>query len=83
MREGLPVISTDAAGGGARFVLDDGQAGLLVPRGDRAALAQAMSALAEPATRRRYAELARARAASFAPGPVGAALLRLIAPDGH
>jgi glycosyltransferase involved in cell wall biosynthesis len=82
MREGLPVISTDAAGGGARFVLDDGQAGLLVPRGDRAALAQAMSALAEPATRRRYAELARARAASFAPGPVGAALLQLIAPAG-
>ena len=31
MREGLPVISTDAAGGGARFVLDDGRAGLLVP----------------------------------------------------
>jgi hypothetical protein len=32
------VISTDAAGGGARFVLDDGRAGMLVPKGDRAAL---------------------------------------------
>jgi len=79
MREGLPVISTDAAGGGARFVLDDGGAGMLVPKGDRAALAQAMTAMADPATRRRYAALARARAACFAPEPVGAALLQLIA----
>ncbi len=78
MREGLPVISTDAAGGGARYVLDDGRAGLLVPMGDAAALAQAMTTLAEPATRRRYAGLARARAAAFAPQPVGAALLQLI-----
>lgn len=83
MREGLPVISTDAAGGGARFVLDDGRAGILVPRGDPAALAAAMTAMAEPATRRRYAGLARARAADFAPGPVGAALLELIASGRH
>ena len=63
-------------GGGARFVLDDGRAGILVPKGDRAALAQAMTALADPATRRRYAALAAARAACFAPEPAGAALLR-------
>jgi glycosyltransferase involved in cell wall biosynthesis len=78
MREGLPVISTDAQGGGARFVLDDGRAGMLVPRGDRAALAGALTAMADPGTRRRYAELARARARRFAPEPVGAALLRFI-----
>jgi glycosyltransferase involved in cell wall biosynthesis len=78
MREGLPVISTDAKGGGARFVLDDGAAGLLVPRGDPIALAQAMNAMADPETRRRYAERARVRAQAFAPEPVGAALLRLI-----
>jgi glycosyltransferase involved in cell wall biosynthesis len=79
MREGLPVISTDAVGGGARYVLDDGRAGMLVPKGDRAALAQAMTAMADPATRRRYAALARARAACFAPEPVGGVLLQLIA----
>jgi glycosyltransferase involved in cell wall biosynthesis len=78
MREGLPVISTDAQGGGARFVLDDGRAGMLVPRADQRALAGALAAMADPETRRRYAELARARADSFAPGPVGAALLRFI-----
>ncbi len=78
MREGLPVISTDALGGGARFVLDDGRAGMLVARGDRLALAGALAAMADAGTRRRYAELARARARSFAPEPVGAALLSLI-----
>jgi glycosyltransferase involved in cell wall biosynthesis len=78
MREGLPVISTDALGGGARFVLDDGRAGLLVPREDARALAGALAAMADAGLRRRYAELARARARCFAPAPVGAALLRLI-----
>lgn len=74
MREGLPVISTDAAGGGARFVLDDGRAGILVPRRDRAALAEAMVAMADAAVRGRYGAAARTRAACFAPEPVGAAL---------
>lgn len=83
MREGLPVISTDAAGGGARFVLDAGRAGMLVPRGDAVALAEAMRTMAAPATRRRYAELGLARAASFAPEPVGAALLELIGGARH
>ena len=78
MREGLPVISTDALGGGARFVLDDGRAGLLVPREDPAALAEALALMADPEVRRRYAALARERARAFAPEPVGAALLRLI-----
>ncbi len=68
MREGLPVISTDAAGGGARFVLDDGRAGLLVPRRRPGGAGAAIAALAEPATRRRYAELARARAAELHAG---------------
>jgi glycosyltransferase involved in cell wall biosynthesis len=78
MREGLPVISTDAQGGGARFVLDDGRAGMLVPRADREALARALAAMADAGTRRRYADLARARAEVFAPAPVGAALLQFI-----
>jgi glycosyltransferase involved in cell wall biosynthesis len=79
MAEGLPVISTDAAGGGARFVLDDGRAGLLVPRGDAGALADAISRLGDPGERARWATLARARVRDFAPKAVGALLLRFIA----
>ena len=60
MREGLPVVSTDALGGGARFVLDDSRAGLLVPREDCAALA-GYSRAGRSAVRRRYAALARER----------------------
>ncbi len=78
MREGLPVISTDAQGGGARFVLDDGRAGMLVPRQDREALARALAAMADADTRRRYAALALARARCFTPAPAGAALLSFI-----
>jgi glycosyltransferase involved in cell wall biosynthesis len=79
MREGLPVISTDAAGGGVRFVLDEGRAGMLVPRGDRGALALAIRQMAEPAVRARYARLAAERAQAFTPAEVGATLIRFIA----
>ena len=78
MSEGLPVISTDAEGGGVRFVLDDGRAGMLVPRGDRAALAAAIRQMAEPAVRARYARLALERAQAFTPGRVGATLVRFV-----
>ncbi len=78
MREGLPVISTDAQGGGAGFVLDGGRAGMLVPREDREALSGALAAMADAGVRRRYARLARARAHRFAPEPVGAELVRFI-----
>lgn len=40
MREGLPVISTDVAGMGD--IITDGDSGLVVPRGDVVALAQAI-----------------------------------------
>ena len=78
MGEGLPVISTDAAGGGPRFVLDDGRAGLLVPRGDRAALANAMAQMEDPELRKRYASLSLERAERFTPGRVGEDLLAFI-----
>lgn len=39
---GLPVISTDCGGGGARTLIDDGDNGLIVPCGDVAALAEAI-----------------------------------------
>ena len=47
MAIGLPVISTDCLGGGARAVIEDGVNGLLVPRGDVNAVANAMVDLIE------------------------------------
>ena len=42
MAQGLPCISTDCDGGGARFLIDNGKNGLLVPKGDIDALTDAM-----------------------------------------
>lgn len=57
MTAGLPVISTDA--GGVPELLDNGQAGLIVPRGNVAALAGAMQTLRDPAIRTRLSRRAR------------------------
>lgn len=43
---GVPCISTDSLGGGARSIIDDGVNGFLVPRGDAKLLASRMSTLA-------------------------------------
>ena len=42
MALGLPCVSTDCDGGGARLLIDNEKNGLLVPKGDKDALAQAM-----------------------------------------
>lgn len=42
MALGLPCVSTDCGGGGARFLIKDGENGLLVPQKDEAAMANAM-----------------------------------------
>lgn len=42
MASGLPCVSTDCGGGGARFLIRDGENGLLVPIGDEVAMAEAM-----------------------------------------
>lgn len=42
MALGLPCVSTDCGGGGARFLIQDGENGLLVPQKDGDALANAM-----------------------------------------
>lgn len=42
MAVGLPVVSTDCGGGGARFLIKDGENGLLVPQGDANKMAKAM-----------------------------------------
>lgn len=42
MASGLPCVSTDCGGGGARFLIRDGENGLLVPQKDEKAMAEAM-----------------------------------------
>jgi len=76
---GVPVVSADCPGGPA-YVLDGGQAGLLVRPDDRAAMAEAISrVLREPDLAGRLAERGRARAEMFSPSNVARAYLRLAA----
>lgn len=42
MALGIPCVSTDCEGGGAKFLIDDGKNGLLTPRGDVNALSKAI-----------------------------------------
>jgi glycosyltransferase involved in cell wall biosynthesis len=67
MSVGCPVIATDALGAGPRFVTDDGTYGLLVPRGDRAKLADAMARVLQPEVRARYSKLGQHRIAALSP----------------
>jgi glycosyltransferase involved in cell wall biosynthesis len=61
MAAGLPVVATRA--GGIPEIVDDGATGLLVPPGDAAALARAISTLlADPAARKSLGEAGRRRA---------------------
>lgn len=67
MSTGCPVISTDAQGGGPRYVTDGGRYGILVPRGDRSALTEAMRSILQPDARARYSALGLARIETFSP----------------
>ncbi len=42
MSLGIPCVSTDCGGGGARFLIEDGENGLLVPQNDEEKMAEAM-----------------------------------------
>jgi glycosyltransferase involved in cell wall biosynthesis len=75
MSTGCPVVTTDSQGGGPRFVTDNGRYGLLVPMGDRTAIAGAMERLLQPAERARYSELGLRRAESLSPEACAGALL--------
>lgn len=67
MSVGCPVITTDAQGGGPRFVTDNGKYGLLVPRGESDGLAEAMQRMLQPELRAKYSALGRQRAAELSP----------------
>jgi glycosyltransferase involved in cell wall biosynthesis len=78
MSVGCPVISTDALGGGPRFVTDDGTCGLLVPRGDCAKIAEALERMLNPDVRARYSELGRQRTGTLTPLACAGALLDFV-----
>jgi len=75
MSVGCPVITTDAQGGGPRFVTDNGVYGVLVPRGDRTKLAGAMSNMLEGSTRARYSALGYQRSETLSPEASAGALI--------
>ena len=50
MASGLPCVSTDCGGGGARFLIQDGENGLLVPQKDENAMADAMTQILSDAS---------------------------------
>ena len=67
MSVGCPVITTDASGGGPRYVTDNGRFGVLVPRGDQSQLVNAMERLLNTKERERYSSLSSKRAEAFSP----------------
>ena len=76
MRAGLPVIAADAEG--PRFVLAEGDLGVLVPRGDPDALAVAMvAALRQPVDRGRTARVAAIAQERFSPAKMAADVARV------
>lgn len=63
---GLPVISTDCGGGGARALIEDGVDGLIVPKNDVDALAEAIRKnLADPDAAKQRGEKAGEKAKGF------------------
>jgi glycosyltransferase involved in cell wall biosynthesis len=73
-----PVITTDAQGGGPRFVTDGGKYGVLVSRGDPVKLAEAMEGMLQPDVRARYSELGQQRSEAMSPAACGGALVEFI-----
>jgi glycosyltransferase involved in cell wall biosynthesis len=78
MSTGCPVITTDAQGGGPRFVTEDGRYGMLVPMDDRAGLAEAMAGMLQPEVRERYSELGQQRAEALSPAACADAFIEFL-----
>jgi glycosyltransferase involved in cell wall biosynthesis len=67
MALGLPIVSTDCSGGGAKALIDPGKDGLLVPCDDADALAEAIrQMLSDPAAAAAMGQQAKQKAAGFA-----------------
>jgi glycosyltransferase involved in cell wall biosynthesis len=79
MSVGCPVISTDAQGGGPRFVTENGRYGLLVPRDNQDALSEAMTTMLRPDVRAHFSELGPQRVETLSPEACASALLDFLA----
>lgn len=78
MSVGCPVVTADSQGGGPRFVTDNGTYGLLVPRGDRESLVEAMTRMLYPDLREHYSRLGRERAEEMSPEASAQALIEFV-----
>jgi len=78
MSTGCPVITTDAQGGGPRYVTQDGHFGMLIPRDDVPALTEAMRSALQPEVRARYSGLGLERSKAFAPAICADALTQFL-----
>jgi glycosyltransferase involved in cell wall biosynthesis len=67
MSVGCPVITTDAHGGGPKFVTENGKYGFLVPRGDHEKLVDAMVRMLRSDVRARYSKLGLQRVEALSP----------------
>ena len=71
MASGLPCVSTDCGGGGARFLIKDGENGLLVPQREEEKMAAAMERiLSDDAFAKKIGENARKLQETLAPDKV-------------
>jgi glycosyltransferase involved in cell wall biosynthesis len=76
---GIPVVATDAIGGGPRHLLDNGRFGILVPRDDEQALADSLLRLLTSADdRARLASAGRLRCMDFSPKKIAELWISLI-----
>ena len=78
MSAGCPVITTDARGGGPRYITQDGHFGMLIPRDDTPALTAAMRSALQPEVRARYSYLGLERSKAFAPAICADALTQFL-----
>ena len=73
MALGLPVVSTDCSGGGARTLIENGRDGLIVPCDDADALAAAIrESLSDPAAAKARGDRAKEKAQTFRTAAVAA-----------
>jgi len=75
MSIGLPVISTDAKGGGPKSVLENGKWGILTPAGNKICLANAMNKMLNPNTNQYYRTLSTKRSKDFSSNAIGPKLI--------
>ena len=68
MALGIPCISTDCRPGGARYIIDNGKDGFIVPLGDKESLANTIKAILESKTlQKQFSKKARIKTSQFAP----------------